>query len=46
MLLVIDRDNRLSIHASARDTEGHLETIDVEDGAYQFCESGQPLAVA
>jgi hypothetical protein len=43
MLLVIDRDNNLSIHASVRDAEGHLETIDVEDGEYQFCdEHGQP----
>jgi hypothetical protein len=43
MLLVIDRDNNLSIHASVRDAEGHLETIDIEDGEYQFCdEHGQP----
>ena len=43
MLLVIDRDNNLSIHASVRNAEGHLETIDVEDGEYQFCdETGQP----
>ena len=43
MLLVVDRDNNLSIHASVRDAERHLETIDVEDGEYQFCdESGQP----
>ena len=43
MLLVIDRDNNLSIHASVRDAQGHLETIDVENGEYQFCdESGQP----
>jgi hypothetical protein len=43
MLLVIDRDNCLSIYGSLPDAAAHLETIDVEDGEYQFCdEHGQP----
>ena len=43
MLLVLDRDNCLSIHRSVNDAEADLETIDVENGEYEFCdESGQP----
>jgi hypothetical protein len=42
MLLVIDRDNNLTIHPSVSDAEGHLETIDIENDEYEFCdETGQ-----
>ena len=45
MLLVLDRNNCLYIHDSASDAEAHLETIDVEDGEYKFCdETGQSYA--
>jgi hypothetical protein len=42
MLLLIDRDQCLYVFASVADAEAHLETIDIEDDEYEFCdESGQ-----
>ena|ERR1043166_5965463 len=42
MLLVIDRDQCVYVFASVADAEAHLETVDVEDDEYEFCdESGQ-----
>ena len=43
MLLVFDRNNSLSIYQSSSDAEAGLETIDIENGEYEFCdETGQP----
>lgn len=43
MLLVLDHDGCLSVHESIGDAEAHLETIDIENGEYRFCdETGQP----
>ncbi len=43
MLLVLDRDDCLSLLPSVAAAEAHLETIDIEGDEFQFCdESGQP----
>ena len=45
MLLVLDRDDCLSVFPSVAAAEAYLETIDIEDEEYLFCDqSGQPYA--
>ena len=43
MLVVTDRDNTVRIYDSVVEAERDLETIDVANGEYEFCdETGQP----
>ena len=45
MLLVLDRDGDLGVYDSLVAAEAHLETIDIENHEYEFCdETGQPYA--
>ena len=38
MFLVLDRDAELHVYSSAEDAEPDLETIDVENAEYEFCD--------
>jgi hypothetical protein len=45
MFLVLGRDGCLNIFDSVDAAQRHLETIDIENDEYEFCdESGQPYA--
>jgi hypothetical protein len=39
MILAIDKNGALSVFASAEEAERHLEAIDVQQDAFEFCDA-------